>query len=245
MNAFGLGLRFLRGFSAIGFLGDSIQAASDQKFAWEMSQGCRFNDSLSLSLQSSMLMSYTTQNTMLRAILGKRLAMQRSRLMMMQSLMAPCQALPFGPCPEYQAWPTRPVYETCLHKVRQSYCCGNSIASEGLRYAGKSFKYGQSARCADFVSTVLINSGQAPRGFKHTCWAPDLAKVGVGVRKQNLRPGDIVLFDNTYTSGKYTHTGIYIGQGKFVHRPTKHGTVRVDRLDAGYWAGKYSTGRRV
>lgn len=122
---------------------------------------------------------------------------------------------------------------------------GNRLADYAKGWAGKAFKPGQTKRCADFVSTMLKNSGTAPPGFKHTARAADFAKYGSAVGKNNLQPGDVVLFGNTYRKGKYTHVGIYVGNGKFVHRPTANKPVRIDSLNSGYYAGKFTGGRRM
>lgn len=49
----------------------------------------------------------------------------------------------------------------------------------------------------------------------------------------SLRPGDAIFFGNTYRKGKYTHVGIYLGDGKFQHRPTSNRPVTVGSLDSG------------
>ena len=122
---------------------------------------------------------------------------------------------------------------------------GNKLADYARRWAGRAFKPGQTKRCADFVSTMLRKSGAAPRGFRHTNAARGLARYGRGVKRNQLRPGDVVLFGNTYRRGKYTHVGIYIGGGKFVHRPTAARPVRVNSLTSGYYARKFTGGRRL
>ncbi|MGE0490748.1 MAG: C40 family peptidase [Vulcanimicrobiota bacterium] len=122
---------------------------------------------------------------------------------------------------------------------------GNRLADFAKRWDGKNFKPGQTKRCADFVSTMLEQSGTAPPGFKHTARAADFAKYGKKVGRDALKPGDIVLFDNTYRRGKYTHVGIYIGNGKFVHRPTANAPVKIDSLTSGRYAQKFSEGRRL
>lgn len=117
----------------------------------------------------------------------------------------------------------------------------SKIANQALGWNNKAFKAGQTKRCADFVSTVLRQSGA---NVKHTVAAAGLANQGSAVGKDQLKPGDVVLFGNTYRRGKYTHVGIYVGNGKFVHRPTANKPVRTDRLDSGYYARKFTGARR-
>jgi cell wall-associated NlpC family hydrolase len=113
------------------------------------------------------------------------------------------------------------------------------------KWDGKEFKPGQTARCADFVSTMVQEAGVAPQNFSHevNCW--ELQKQGKKVDKKDLKPGDVVYFGYTYLPVDYTHVGIYVGNGKFVHRPTADKPVRIDSLETGYYAQKYSSARRL
>lgn len=122
---------------------------------------------------------------------------------------------------------------------------GQKLAEFAKKWDGKEFKPGQRERCADFVSTMIKKSGIAPSNFKHevNCW--ELQKQGRKVEKKNLKPGDVVYFGYTYLPTDYTHVGIYIGDGKFVHRPTSAKPVVVDSLDKGYYARKFCGARRL
>jgi hypothetical protein len=62
----------------------------------------------------------------------------------------------------------------------------------------------------------------------------------------NLKPGAIVFFDDTYGNypkGTITHVGVFVGNGKMVHRPTKARPVEeVDLTPGSYWAGFFRAG---
>ncbi len=122
---------------------------------------------------------------------------------------------------------------------------GQRLADYAAKMDGKEFKPGQRERCADFVSQMVKDSGIAPPDFKHevNCW--ELQKQGKKVEKKDLKPGDIVYFGYTYLPTDYTHVGIYLGDGKFVHRPTAAKPVVVDRMDQGYYAEKFCGARRL
>jgi len=56
------------------------------------------------------------------------------------------------------------------------------------------------------------------------------------VSRGELQPGDVVFFS---TNEKTTHTGIYMGEGRFIHAPSTGKTVSYDRLDSGFWKNRY------
>jgi len=124
----------------------------------------------------------------------------------------------------------------------------NRLADYASSWNGRCFKPGQTCRCADFVSTMLQQSGTAPPGFRHEEGARGVLKYGRPVDQNNLKTGDVVMFKNTYNAAHghpITHVGIYIGDGKFVHRPTANRPVRVDSLDRGYWQEHFGAARRM
>jgi murein DD-endopeptidase len=63
------------------------------------------------------------------------------------------------------------------------------------------------------------------------------------VALNNLQPGDLVFFRNAYRS--VSHVGIYAGNGRFIHAPSRGRVVSYDSLDDPYWkkrlvaAGRY------
>ncbi|MDV7212035.1 C40 family peptidase [Azotobacter beijerinckii] len=71
-----------------------------------------------------------------------------------------------------------------------------------------------------------------------------IAMGAVSVPPEALHSGDLVFFA-TDGSGRVSHAGIYVGEGRFVHAPSTGGTVRLDRLADGYWQGRYLGARRV
>lgn len=128
------------------------------------------------------------------------------------------------------------------HGSAQEPVSHNRIASNARSWNHRSFKPGQKYRCADWVSTVLRQSGAHVR---HSTTAAGLAGQGQGLNRSQLRPGDTVLFGNTYRRGRYTHVGIYIGNGQFIHRPTANRPVALGNLNSRYWSTHFSGARRI
>jgi peptidoglycan DL-endopeptidase CwlO len=71
----------------------------------------------------------------------------------------------------------------------------------------------------------------------------DQYKVGIPVKKEELIPGDLVFFENTYKSG-ISHSGIYIGDNKFISATSSKG-IAIASLDNSYWGPKFVTGKRI
>ncbi len=63
------------------------------------------------------------------------------------------------------------------------------------------------------------------------------------IDRTELQPGDLVFF-NTLRKA-FSHVGIYIGEGKFIHSPKPGAQVRVDNMGGSYWSRRFDGARRV
>jgi cell wall-associated NlpC family hydrolase len=43
----------------------------------------------------------------------------------------------------------------------------------------------------------------------------------------------------------FSHVGIYVGEGKFIHSPKPGAQVRVEDMGVSYWARRFDGARRV
>jgi cell wall-associated NlpC family hydrolase len=95
--------------------------------------------------------------------------------------------------------------------------------------------------CSGFTRYVFENSiGLVlPRRADEQARAPGLFSIG----KEELKPGDLVFF-NTLRHA-FSHVGIYVGDGKFIHSPRAGGEVRVEDMRVDYWAKRFNGARRV
>lgn len=120
---------------------------------------------------------------------------------------------------------------------------GAQILAEAQKYLGTPYVYGGASPsgfdCSGFVYYVLKQLGFSPYRTP-----ADQYKHGTSVSKDNLKPGDIVFFANTYASG-ISHVGIYAGNGQFIHSPNSRSTVSYSDLTSGYWANHYYGARRM
>lgn len=65
----------------------------------------------------------------------------------------------------------------------------------------------------------------------------------VAVDRAELRPGDLVFFNTLKRS--FSHVGIYVGEGRFIHAPRSGSEVRIENLRQAYWAERYTGARRA
>ena len=63
------------------------------------------------------------------------------------------------------------------------------------------------------------------------------------VDRSELRPGDLVFFNTLRRA--FSHVGIYIGDGRFIHAPRSGASVRIEDMRAAYWARRYNGARRA
>ena len=120
---------------------------------------------------------------------------------------------------------------------------GSNIVNLAMSKVGSRYRFGgtgpNSFDCSGFVYYVVNNSGfRISRDMG--------AQLGAGRRisSDELQPGDLVFFTNTYKRG-LSHAGIYIGNGKFVHAENEGTGVVVSQLWSAYWSSHYYASVRL
>ncbi len=109
------------------------------------------------------------------------------------------------------------------------YTWGGNNAAEGFDCSG--FTRHVYQRIAGIVLPRNASGQASANGFK-------------AVERTELAPGDLVFFDTMRQT--FSHVGIYIGDGKFVHAPKPGANVRVENLDrSSYWSPRFTGARRA
>lgn len=92
--------------------------------------------------------------------------------------------------------------------------------------------------CSGFVTWVFGQHGLLlPRTVQ------ELYAAGAPVDPLPPAAADLVFFA---TDGRGpSHVGIALGDGRFIHAPSRRGVVRIEPLDSRYWAARYLGSRRV
>ena len=100
---------------------------------------------------------------------------------------------------------------------------------------------GEGFDCSGFTRHIFaLSLGLVlPRRVDDQASAPGL----VNVERSELRSGDLVFFNTLQRS--FSHVGIYIGQGKFIHSPRSGAQVRIEDMRYAYWAQRYTGARRA
>lgn len=107
---------------------------------------------------------------------------------------------------------------------------------------GKSYRYG-AAGPNNFDCSGLTYYIYGQLGITIPRTSKTQINVGVGVSKDDLQYGDLVLFARDKKN--INHVGIYVGNGNFVHSPQTGDVVKIQTLTSGYYADSYYAARRI
>jgi len=73
--------------------------------------------------------------------------------------------------------------------------------------------------------------------------AEEQAAATEKIDRSQLKPGDLVFFNTMRRA--FSHVGIYVGEGKFIHSPRSGAQVRVEDMNGSYWQRRFDGARRV
>ena len=93
--------------------------------------------------------------------------------------------------------------------------------------------------CSGFVRAIYEQSV----GLLLPRKAEQQAAATQSIDKKDLQPGDLVFFNTLRRA--FSHVGIYVGDGKFIHSPKPGAEVRVESMGVDYWARRFDGARRV
>ena len=122
---------------------------------------------------------------------------------------------------------------------RASELVANAMGFLGVPYR----RGGQSAEtgfdCSGFVRAMY----EQTVGLVLPRRADEQAAATEVIERSELKPGDLVFFNTMRRA--FSHVGIYVGDGKFIHAPSSKGKVRVDRLDSRYFSERFEGARTL
>jgi len=125
------------------------------------------------------------------------------------------------------------------------YAAGaQDLINLGMYYLGIRYRLGGNSPetgldCSGLVQNVFRNA----LGLDLPRTARDMARLGDKIGFQELKPGDLVFFNTMRRA--FSHVGIYVGEGRFLHAPASGGEVRLEEIDKRYWTRRFNGARRL
>jgi cell wall-associated NlpC family hydrolase len=130
--------------------------------------------------------------------------------------------------------------------VRQVRDTASELVLQAMHFLGVPYRRGGDSAdegfdCSGFTRHVFENSiGLVlPRRADQQAQAAGLLPV----TREELKPGDLVFFNTMRRA--FSHVGIYVGEGRFIHAPRAGGEVRVEDMRQAYWAKRFNGARRA
>ena len=120
----------------------------------------------------------------------------------------------------------------------------SELVMTSMAFLGVPYKRGGNSAetgfdCSGFVRSIY----ERTVGLVLPRLAKDQAAATQPIDKRDLQPGDLVFFNTMKRA--FSHVGIYVGEGKFIHSPKPGAQVRVEDMQQAYWAHRFDGARRV
>ena len=140
--------------------------------------------------------------------------------------------------------PPEPQRSSVVPRAPQERAQRNEALLVALMALGVDYRDGGRSPATGFdCSGLVAHVFEEAYGIRLPRTALAQSEAGVAVNQGELEPGDLVFYD---TQGRpYSHVGIYLGEGKFVHSPKTGFSVRVESLRSAYWVKRFNGARRI
>ncbi|VTU36972.1 Gamma-DL-glutamyl hydrolase precursor [Variovorax sp. PBS-H4] len=132
-----------------------------------------------------------------------------------------------------------------FHQVRQSVVARTSdLVVTAIGFLGVPYRRGGNTAetgfdCSGFVRAMYNQTV----GHLLPRRAEEQAAATQKIERDDLKPGDLVFFNTMRRA--FSHVGIYVGDGKFIHAPRTGAEVRVESMNGSYWQRRFNGARRV
>jgi cell wall-associated NlpC family hydrolase len=147
-----------------------------------------------------------------------------------------------------QAAAERSLAEAARDKVKDvavsAWHSAQDLSAFALGLIGVDYRYGGTSPetgldCSGLVRYVF----QQVTGVTLPRTAKEMSRVGDQVAQDELKPGDLVFFNTRRFA--FSHVGIYLGDNRFIHAPSRGREVEVATLDKSFWQKRFSGARRL
>ncbi|MFO7622002.1 MAG: C40 family peptidase [Bacteroidales bacterium] len=130
-------------------------------------------------------------------------------------------------------------------KINTSNASPEKIIKTAEKYLGVPHCMGgTTSKCMD--CSGLLVTVFAAHGIRLPHNSEDQARYGKIMNgTDKLKRGDLVFFVRSYKTNRFiTHSGIYLGNNRFIHASTTNG-VTITSLSDPWWSGKFIFGTRL
>jgi cell wall-associated NlpC family hydrolase len=155
----------------------------------------------------------------------------RYKYMYLLALIIPlgCSTVP----PELPKAETAPVGEKRAEALLQT------LLALGLDYRNGGNSPETGFDCSGLVAHVFREA----YGIRLPQNARAQSQYGARVSLAELRAGDLVFYNTLNRS--FSHVGIYLGDGRFVHAPKTGAQIRIEPIRSSYWMKRFDGARRI
>ena len=161
------------------------------------------------------------------------------QLLLQKGLVTPAQAA--VPTHATQATQTTPY--PVVQQIRDR---ASEMVMSAMHFLGVSYRLGGNSEeegfdCSGFTRHVFENSiGLVlPRRADEQARSSALRQI----KREELKPGDLVFFNTMRRT--FSHVGIYVGEGRFIHAPRTGAKVRLEDMRMAYWSKRFDGARRI
>jgi cell wall-associated NlpC family hydrolase len=121
---------------------------------------------------------------------------------------------------------------------------GQAMVDFAMQYVGYPYVYAGEGPHAFDCSGFTMYVAREVLGMNITHDMFTQVGMGTSVSRNQLQPGDLVFFQNTFRDG-LSHSGIYIGNGKFVHAENESTGVVVSEVNSDYYGSRWYGATRL
>ncbi len=129
------------------------------------------------------------------------------------------------------------VATTAWHSAQELSAFALGLIGVDYRYGGTTPETGLD--CSGLVRYVF----QQVTGVTLPRTAKELSRIGDKVALVDLEPGDLVFFNTRHFA--FSHVGIYLGENRFIHAPSRGREVEIATIDKSFWQKRFNGARRL
>lgn len=162
-------------------------------------------------------------------------------VMALAALLAACAQLPPNERPRDDTARSEPA---SFVSPRASLTGAEDVLFQAFTLHGLQYNYGGRSPengfdCSGFVHYVYREAV----GKLLPTNAAEQARAGRDIERTALLPGDLVFFNTLKRA--FSHVGIYVGNGRFIHSPSTGKRIEIVDMNDGYWKPRFNGARRV